>query len=155
MLRKAFIIAIALAFSATLGAGAAWAGDFDLMLKEIEFEASTDIGGYKASLAVDFGASDKTISLLLEKEKMRPGDAYMALKVSRVSGKPLEAVVAEFRKSKGKGWGVIAKNLGIKPGSAEFHALKERGGKGKGQTIEKSGGQSGGQSGGKSKGKKR
>jgi hypothetical protein len=26
--------------------------------------------------------------------------------------------------NKGKGWGVIAKNLGIKPGSAEFHALK-------------------------------
>ena len=131
MLRKAFIIVIALAFSATLSAGMAWAGDFDLMLKEIEFEASTDIGGYRASLAVDFGASDKTISLLLEKEKMKPGDAYMALKISKVSGKPIDAVVSEFRKSKGKGWGTIAKNLGIKPGSAEFHALKERGGKGK------------------------
>jgi hypothetical protein len=25
---------------------------------------------------------------------------------------------------KGQGWGVIAKSLGIKPGSPEFHALK-------------------------------
>ena len=25
---------------------------------------------------------------------------------------------------KGQGWGAIAKDLGIKPGSAEFHALK-------------------------------
>ncbi len=144
MLRKAFIIAIALAFSATLSAGMAWAGgDFDAMLKKIELEASTNIKGYKVSLAVDFGASNKTISLLLEKERMRPGDAYMVLKISKVSGKPINAVISEFRKSRGKGWGVIAKNLGIKPGSAEFHALKERGGKGKGQ------------SGGKSKGKKR
>ncbi len=148
MLRKAFIIAIALALSATLSAGMAWAGgDFDAMLKKIDFEAETDIKGYKVSLAVDFGASNKTISLLLEKEGMRPGDAYMVLKISRVSGKPINAVISEFRKSKGKGWGTIAKNLGIKPGSAEFHALKERGGKGKAQTIEKSGG--------KSKGKKR
>ena len=33
-------------------------------------------------------------------------------------------VVTEFREHAGQGWGVIAKNLGIKPGSAEFHALK-------------------------------
>ena len=30
----------------------------------------------------------------------------------------------EYRNNKGQGWGVIAKNLGIKPGSDEFHALK-------------------------------
>ena len=149
MLRRAFIIAVALAsivaLGAALSAGPAWAGDFDLMLKDINLEAEADMGGYKASLAVDFGASDKTISLLLEKERMRPGDAYMALKVSRVSGKPIEAVVGEFKRSKGQGWGAIAKNLGIKPGSAEFHALKERGGKGK----DKAKGQSGGKPGGK------
>jgi len=29
-----------------------------------------------------------------------------------------------YRADKGKGWGVLAKSLGIKPGSKEFHALK-------------------------------
>jgi hypothetical protein len=29
-----------------------------------------------------------------------------------------------YRKGKGKGWGELAKSLGIKPGSREFHALK-------------------------------
>ena len=38
---------------------------------------------------------------------------------------PPEHVVDQYRKNKGQGWGVIAKSLGIKPGSAEFHALKE------------------------------
>lgn len=132
MLARAFIIVMVL----LLSAGLALAGDFDLMLKEIDLEASTDIGGYKATLALDFGASDRTISFLLEKERMRAGDAYMALKISKVSGKSIEAVVSEFNRSKGQGWGAIARNLGIKPGSAEFHALKERGGgkspKGKG-----------------------
>jgi hypothetical protein len=50
-------------------------------------------------------------------------------------------VVREYKAHKGQGWGVIAKNLGIKPGSKEFHALKKGGlnaggddpGKGKGK----------------------
>jgi hypothetical protein len=33
-------------------------------------------------------------------------------------------VIEQYRSSKGKGWGVLAKSLGIKPGSKEFHALK-------------------------------
>ncbi len=129
MLRKVFIVLVLL----LLSAGVAAAGDFDLMLKEINLEASTDIGGYKASLALEFGVSGKTVTLLLEKEKMKPGDVYMAFKLSNMTGKPLEAVVGEFKRSKGKGWGVIAKKLGIKPGSAEFHALKQRAGKDKGK----------------------
>jgi len=30
----------------------------------------------------------------------------------------------EYRSGKAKGWGALAKSLGIKPGSKEFHALK-------------------------------
>ncbi|HEX9934232.1 MAG TPA: hypothetical protein VGB38_03460, partial [bacterium] len=37
---------------------------------------------------------------------------------------PAERVMDEYKSGKGKGWGVIAKSLGIKPGSDEFHALK-------------------------------
>ena len=127
MLRKVFIVLVLLLLSAVVAA----AGDFDLMLKEINVEAEADLGGYKASLALEFGVSGKTVTLLLEKEKMKPGDAYMALRLSNMTGKSIEAVVGEFKRSKGKGWGVIAKKLGIKPGSREFHALKQRAGKGK------------------------
>jgi hypothetical protein len=38
--------------------------------------------------------------------------------------RPPETVVQTYQTHKGKGWGVIAKELGIKPGSREFHALK-------------------------------
>jgi hypothetical protein len=128
MLKNVFIITVVL----VLTAGAAWAGDFDfdLMLKEINIEAEADIGGYKARLAADFGTSEKTVSLMIEKENMKPGDAYMALKISDVAKVPVETVITEFKKNRDKGWGVIAKNLGIKPGSAEFHALKAKGGGG-------------------------
>jgi len=54
-----------------------------------------------------------------------PGDAYMCFRVGQVASKPVEVVTNEYQTNKGKGWGVIAKNLGIKPGSKEFHELKK------------------------------
>jgi hypothetical protein len=37
----------------------------------------------------------------------------------------MDYVIDQYRSDKGKGWGVLAKTLGIKPGSREFHALKD------------------------------
>jgi hypothetical protein len=54
-----------------------------------------------------------------------PGDAYMCLRVGQVASQPVEVVMKEYQAHKGKGWGVIAKNLGIKPGSKEFDTLKK------------------------------
>ena len=53
-----------------------------------------------------------------------PADAFMCLQLGQMARKQPETVVQTYKASKGKGWGVIAKELGIKPGSAEFHALK-------------------------------
>ena len=41
-----------------------------------------------------------------------------------MSSKPVDYVLNKYRTEKNKGWGVMAKSLGIKPGSKEFHALK-------------------------------
>ena len=37
----------------------------------------------------------------------------------------MDIVLKEYKANKGRGWGVIAKKLGIKPGSKEFHELKK------------------------------
>lgn len=44
--------------------------------------------------------------------------------VGQWTQKPTDQVVQVYKANQGKGWGVIAKRMGIKPGSAEFHALK-------------------------------
>ncbi len=49
----------------------------------------------------------------------------MCFRVGQIASQPVEVVTKEYETNKGKGWGVIAKNLGIKPGSKEFHALKK------------------------------
>jgi len=53
-----------------------------------------------------------------------PADAYMVFRMGELSHQPVERVVDEYKEDRGKGWGVMAKRLGIKPGSKEFHALK-------------------------------
>ncbi|MBW2158166.1 MAG: hypothetical protein JRG87_16245 [Deltaproteobacteria bacterium] len=61
---------------------------------------------------------------MILKSVVKPADAFMCIQLGLMTGKTPETVVEKYRKSKGKGWGNIARELGIKPGSAEFHALK-------------------------------
>lgn len=109
---------------ALLFAGAAAADGLDSFLDEVDIRASKDLGSFRADLRVTFNVSDGTIDGLFEVTS-KPSDVYMCLRVGEVANQPVDRVVEEYRKHKGQGWGVIAKNLGIQPGSEEFHALKE------------------------------
>lgn len=96
------------------------AGDFD-WVKDFNIRAEADRSGFRASLATRFKIGDAEISAVIGNVQS-PADAYIVLRLSEMSKLPPERVIAEYKK--GKGWGVIAKSLGIKPGSPEFHALK-------------------------------
>ena len=72
-----------------------------------------------------FHLPEESVDLLLKEAGLTPADAYMAAKVSRASGRNVRDVADAYKKNQGKGWGVIAKEMGIKPGSEAFHALKE------------------------------
>jgi hypothetical protein len=108
---------------ALLSSGTATAGGLESFLDEIEIRASKDMGSFRADLRLNFDVSDGTLDGLFE-IMPKPSDVYMCLRVSEVAQQPIDRVVEEHQQHKGQGWGVIAKNLGIKPGSEEFHALK-------------------------------
>jgi hypothetical protein len=55
---------------------------------------------------------------------MTPADVYMMLRSAEVTGQSTEMVEKAYLSNPGKGWGVISKSLGIKPGSEEFKSLK-------------------------------
>ena len=99
------------------------AGGLDSFLGEIDVTARADLGAFKVDLRLSFGVSDSEIGGLFE-VMSAPSDVYMCLRIGELADQPIDKVVAENKKHKGQGWGVIAKNLGIKPGSDEFHALK-------------------------------
>jgi hypothetical protein len=48
----------------------------------------------------------------------------MATALAGASRRPVLSIAEGYKKNRGKGWGVMAKSLGIKPGSREFHELK-------------------------------
>jgi len=99
------------------------AGDFDDLFGQINVRAKADLGAFKVDLAATFGTSEPKINGLFEIVS-DPADVYMILRIGELAHQPIDRVVAEHREHAGQGWGVIAKNLGIKPGSDEFHALK-------------------------------
>lgn len=98
------------------------AGDFD-WIKDFNLRAEADPSGFRVRLGTRFKIGDAEINAVIGNVE-RPADAYMVCRLAEMSGKPVNYVLNEYKTAKTKGWGVIAKNLGIKPGSKEFHALK-------------------------------
>jgi hypothetical protein len=48
----------------------------------------------------------------------------MATALSRKTNRRLGNLAAGYKQNQGKGWGVMAMNMGIRPGSPEFKELK-------------------------------
>jgi hypothetical protein len=105
-----------------LFSSAALAGDYD-WLKDLNIRAEADPSGFRAQLAARFKISNTEINTIISNVE-RPADAYMVLRLGEMSHHQTDYVIKKYRSSRGKGWGVLAKSLGIKPGSGEFHALK-------------------------------
>ena len=98
------------------------AGDFG-WLSDLSNKAQADLSDFRARLAVRFNVGDAEIEAVLSNVE-KPADAYIVLRLGEMSRHQTDYVIAKYRSNKGKGWGVLAKSLGIKPGSREFHALK-------------------------------
>lgn len=98
--------------------------DMDGFLKDISVKAKNDVNSFIDDAIKTFNiAKDKVENLI---KIMDPGDVFMTLQTAEIVNKPVEEVKEAYVKGKDKGWGQIAKDLGIKPGSAEFHALKNK-----------------------------
>ena len=118
-LKMLFVILLEL----LLVSSAASAGDFD-WIKDFNIKAAADPSGFRARLEARFQVGDIEIRTVLGNVE-KPADAYMLLRIGEMSNKPIDYVIEKYKAKKGKGWGVLAKSLGIKPGSKDFHALKQ------------------------------
>ncbi len=114
--------------------------ELDASLNDINIKAKGDLKLFKQDLAVEFSIGEPKIDKMIVDLNMSPADTYMVLQVANLTKKEPDAVLNSFTANKDKGWGAIAKEMGIKPGSAEFHALKgkakgkkDKGGKGNGK----------------------
>jgi len=93
-------------------------------MPSFNLQAQSDPAGFRARLAARFNIGDAQIATVISNFP-KPADAYVALRLGEMSKKPIDHVIDRYKENKGRGWGVVAKSLGIKPGSPEFHALKQ------------------------------
>lgn len=118
---KQIIIAVLALF---LFCGQAFAGGgLDSFLQNLNIQAQTDMRGFAARLGAQFGVPGAQVQAIISIVK-EPADAFMVFQLGQMTRQPTERVVQTYKANRGKGWGVIAKSLGVKPGSPEFHALK-------------------------------
>jgi hypothetical protein len=116
---RRLIVALLLA---VLTAGLAHAATDDYV-NDINIFASKKFGDFKAELSAHYGISGSRFDLMLQKLDS-PGDLAVAAWLSAKSYRSIDDVTKQYRIHKGKGWGVIARGLGIKPGSPAFKQLK-------------------------------
>ena len=108
----------------TLFCGQAIAGGgINSFLDSLNIQARADMNGFAARVSTQFGVPEVQVRTVIGTVK-EPADAFMVFQLGQMTRKPPETVVRVYQTRRGKGWGVIAKELGIKPGSPEFHALK-------------------------------
>lgn len=98
---------------------------FDSSLSKMNIEARSNMDGFMARLSTNYGVPRAKIEMMITEMNMPPADAYMTCKISTIAKRPVDDVLQEYKANRGKGWGVIAKRMGIKPGSREFRALKK------------------------------
>lgn len=122
------------------------AGNFD-WLDNLNIKAETDASGYQVTLATRFRIGNAEARAVISNTE-KPADAYMVLRLSELANCPVNEVLKVYESDRNKGWGVMAKHLGIQPGSKEFHVLK------RGHDLDDIGGRRG-KSARKSKGKAR
>ena len=98
--------------------------DLNIFLGGLNDQAWGNRLDYGQRLSAQFNVPMSEVELILS-EVQFPGDAFMCFQLGSMLHLPPERVLQTYKTNKGGGWGVTAQQLGIKPGSPEFHALKD------------------------------
>lgn len=114
---------LAAALLCALFAAPAHAHGLDDFLSRVNVEARRNLDGFVAKVSAQFEIPEAQVRVVLGAVS-DPADAFMVFQIGQFCHRTSDDVLPVYRAQKGKGWGVIAKQLGIKPGSPEFHALK-------------------------------
>lgn len=98
--------------------------ELDANLTIINKEGNNDFKSFKRDLSIDYNVPEPKLESMRVSLGLIPGEIYLALEIARNSPSSLDEVLKIYQKNKSQGWGNIAKQAGIKPGSAAFHQLK-------------------------------
>jgi hypothetical protein len=94
----------------------------DQHLQDVNAYGKTDYQFFKTNLSLKFGISIQDVDRYVYQDKIQPGDLYYACAIASTMHRNIDDVIVLYKDK--KGWGEVANDLGIKPGSREFFRLK-------------------------------
>jgi hypothetical protein len=98
----------------------------DSILVDINSSGRSDFGMFRTQSSLSYSIPETRVEYYYTSLRMAPADIYMAAELSYVARVPVERVVQVYRIHKNRGWGYIAREIGIRPGSREFMRLKDK-----------------------------
>lgn len=96
----------------------------DSTLGKLTIEAHGDPDGFIGELSSRFNFPTLEIRQARDSFGFGGADLFMATALASLTRRPVLSVAEQYNKNQGKGWGVMAKEMGIKPGSKAFHSMK-------------------------------
>ena len=105
----------------------------DARLGEINTYGRGDPDYFYDDMYSSYGVPRDYVRDLFVNQRWAPGDIYYACALAQLLDRPCRDIVSDYNRHPGQGWGALAQRMGIKPGSAQFHALKGRVDKGHGR----------------------
>lgn len=97
--------------------------DLNSFLRSVNNQALNDIRNFNDRLSRQFGVPVPDVDAIV-RSVPNPADAFMVLQLGQMAHMEPRVVLRQYQRSQGQGWGRVAQDLGIRPGSPEFHALK-------------------------------
>lgn len=93
-------------------------------MTDVNVRARADLRDFSVRLSSHFGVPVPDVDRILRRVAA-PADAFMCLQLSNMSRVPVDRVMERYQHRHDKGWGQLAQELGIKPGSAQFHRIRQ------------------------------
>lgn len=126
---KTKFLALALAAACAAPVQAQYSGDpaLDAVLATLDALYYDEPDYYVEQIVYETRAQPVIVREYLLERRYAPADVYMIGELAQLSGKSFADVAGVYEANRGQGWGAVARDLGIKPGSAQFHALKNGG----------------------------
>lgn len=92
-------------------------------LSDINEQAKADMKAFKTELSAQFNKSIEELDRLFDL-RMDPAEVYLALEIMQITSAPMGEMIDVYENDHHKGWEFMALEMGIKPDSVEFQALK-------------------------------
>lgn len=124
-MKKIFNLTLLLLIATVSSYGQYDMGDAELnaSLNSIVSKAKVNFNDFRHYVISNYGVTNNRYDYL--ESIMTVGDIYLAVEIEKITKKSLTDITTAFKRDKAKGWGDIAKQFGVTPGSPAFETLKD------------------------------